>query len=137
MNPLVRSKGGEVGLRITPVAGLRSTASAWFLNLDSELLFTGDAGITEPSAASRRRGVTFANFYRPIPELSFDTDVSFAHAKFVGVEPGQDHVPSALENVVAAGVTFAPHTAGVFSAVRLRHFGSYALVEDNSSRAGE
>ena len=137
VNPLVRSKGGEVGLRITPVAGLRSTASAWFLNLDSELLFTGDAGITEPSAASRRRGVTFANFYRPIPELSFDTDVSFAHAKFVGVEPGQDHVPGALENVVAAGVTFAPHTAGVFSAVRLRHFGSYALVEDNSSRARE
>lgn len=137
VNPLVRSKGGELGLRITPVGGLRSTASAWFLNLDSELLFTGDAGMTEPSAASRRRGVTFANFYRPIPQLSFDTDVSFAHAQFVGVKPGQDHVPGALENVVAAGVTFAPHAAGMFSAVRLRHFGSYALVEGNSSRARE
>ena len=135
VNPLVRSKGGELGLRITPVTSLRSTASVWFLDLDSELLFTGDAGITEPSSASRRRGVTFANFYRPIPELSFDTDVSFAHAQFVGVERGQDHVPGALENVVAAGVTFAPHAAGLFSAVRLRHFGSYALVEDNSSRA--
>lgn len=68
-------------------------------------------------------------------ELSFDTDVSFAHAQFVGMDPGQHHVPGALENVVAAGVTFAPHASGVFSAVRLRHFGSYALVEDNSSRA--
>lgn len=38
VDPLVRSKGGEVGLRVTPVTGLRSTASVWFLNLDSELL---------------------------------------------------------------------------------------------------
>ena len=135
VDPLVRSRGAELGLRLTPVNGLRTTLSAWLLNLDSELLFTGDAGITEPSAGSRRRGVTLANFYRPVPELSLDADLSLAKARFVGVEPGAEHVPGALENVVAAGVTYSPRAEGVFTAVRLRHFGSYALVEDNSSRA--
>lgn len=135
VDPLVRSRGAELGLRLTPVTGLRSTASVWLLNLDSELLFTGDAGITEPAAGSRRRGVTLANFYRPFPELSLDADVSFARARFVGVEVGANHIPGALENVLAAGATYAPKAAGVFSAVRLRHFGSYALVEDNATRS--
>ena len=135
VDPLVRSRGGEVGLRAAPLSGLRSTMSAWMLNLDSELLFTGDAGITEPAAASRRRGVTIANFYRPIPELALDADVSFAHAEFAGVDGGATHIPGALENVIASGITYSPRQIGVFSSVRLRHFGSYPLVEDNALRA--
>ena len=135
VDPLVRSRGGEVGLRTTFLGGLRSTVSMWALNLDSELLFSGDAGTTAPSAESHRRGVTFANFYRPIPSLSFDTDVSFATAQLVGVPSGQTRVPGALENVIAGGVTWSPPANGMFGALRLRRFGSYALVEDNSVRA--
>jgi hypothetical protein len=135
VSPLVRSRGAEIGLRATPADGFRSTVSAWLLNLDSELLFTGDAGITEPAAASHRRGVTFANFYRPVPSLSLDADLSFAHAAFVGVASGQTRIPGALENVFASGVTYAAPDHGVFSTLRLRHFGSYPLIEDNSLRA--
>jgi hypothetical protein len=135
VDPLVRSRGAEAGLRVTPIRGWRSTLALWALNLDSELLFTGDGGTTEPSAASRRRGVTFANFYRPIRQLAFDLDVSFAHARFVGVDPRQDFIPGALEDVVAAGVTWTSQPGGLFGAVRLRHFGSYPLMEDNSVRA--
>src|SRR5262249_28073415 len=42
VNPLVRSRGAELGLRTSMVDGLRTTVSAWMLRLDSELLFTGD-----------------------------------------------------------------------------------------------
>ncbi len=135
VNPLVRSRGAEVGLRASPVAGLRSTLSVWSLDLDSELLFIGDAGNTEAASASRRHGVTVANFYRPVPQLAFDADLSFATARFHGVESGQDFVPGALENVFAAGATWTPTRRGVFGAVRLRHFGAYPLIEDNSVRA--
>ena len=99
----------------------------WALNLDSELLFMGDGGTTEPSDRSRRSGVTLANFYRPVPQLSLDADVSLAHARFAGVAPGTDHIPGALENVVAAGVTWSPRATGPFGALRVRHFGSYPL----------
>ncbi len=135
VNPLVRSRGAELGLRASPIANVRSTLSLWVLNLDSELLFTGDGGATEPAAASGRRGITFANFYRPTPSLSVDADISFAHAEFRGVARAENHIPGALENVFAGGVTWTPPGAGVFSAIRLRHFGAYSLIEDNSTRA--
>jgi hypothetical protein len=135
VDPLVRSRGAEIGLRANPVPGWRSTLALWALNLDSELLFVGDGGTTEPSDRSRRSGATLANFYRPVPQLSLDADISFARARFSGVEPGSDHIPGALENVLAAGATWAPRRTGPFGALRVRHFGSYPLVEDNSVRA--
>jgi hypothetical protein len=135
VDPLVRSRGGEIGVRANPVAQWRSTISLWALDLDSELLFIGDGGATEPSDRSRRSGITFANFYRPVPRLSLDADVSFARARFDGVAPGEDHVPGALENVIAGGVTWSPLQSGPFAALRVRHFGSYPLVENDAVRA--
>ena len=133
--PLVRSRGAEIGLRANPRPGWRSTLALWALNLDSELLFVGDGGTTEPSDKSRRSGVTLANLYRPLPQLSLDADISFARARFVGTQPGADHIPGALQIVLAAGVTWESPKSGSFGLLRVRHFGSYPLVEDNSVRA--
>jgi hypothetical protein len=135
VDPLVRSRGAEVGVRVTPIPGWRTTLAAWVLDLDSELLFLGDGGVTEPSDASRRRGVTWANFYRPFPELSFDLDVSFSRARLDGVASGADRIPGALEEVIAAGVALTSIGRGPFGSIRLRHFGSYPLNEDNRVRA--
>ncbi len=135
VDPLVRSRGAEIGVRATPAPGWRSTLALWALNLDSELLFIGDGGATEASAASRRWGATWANFYRPVPQLSIDLDLSLARARFNGVPEAADHIPGALESVVAGGVTWSPGPTGPFGALRLRHFGSYPLIEDNSVRA--
>ena len=135
VDPLVRSRGAEIGLRASPFDGLRSTVSLWTLDLGSELLFVGDAGTTEPSAASRRRGVTFANFYRAGTSLTLDADLSFAHARFGGVPVSASRIPGALEHVVAGGVTWTSARRGPYGALRVRHFGAYPLTEDNSARA--
>jgi hypothetical protein len=135
VEPLVRSRGAELGLRLSPLSGLRSTLVAWTLGLNSELVFIGDGGATEASDASRRRGVTLANFYRPIPQLTLDLDVSLARARFAGVAQGENRIPGAVENVIAAGLAWLAQPNGVFGAIRLRHFGSYPLIEDNSVRA--
>jgi hypothetical protein len=135
VDPLVRSKGAEVGLRANPTRGWRSTIALWALNLDSELLFVGDAGITEPTFPSARQGVTWTNYYRIIPELSVDLDISFARARFRDVPEEENRIPGALENVIAAGITWNPVRPGFFGALRVRHFGAYPLIEDNSERA--
>ena len=132
---LVRSRGAEVGVRASPVSGLRSTLSLWTVELDSELRFVGDIGTTEASDPSRRFGVTVANFYRFRERWSADVDVSFTRARFVDVAPGRDRIPGALENVIAAGLTRMPVGNGPFGAVRLRHLGAYALIEDDLERA--
>ena len=135
VDPLVQSRGGEAGLRVAPVPGLRTTFSVWALNLDSELLFVGDAGATEPTAESRRAGITMANFYRPIPSLSLDADISFARARLTGVPDAESRIPGALERVFAGGITWTQPQRGLYGAIRVRHFGAYPLIETNESRA--
>lgn len=59
---LVRSRGGEVGIRTKAIEGLTSSVAVFILDFDSELLFVGDAGTTErqanPAAASAWNGPT-------------------------------------------------------------------------------
>lgn len=133
--PLVPSLGAELGFRTTPKPGWRSTLALWTVQLDSELLFVGDDGSTEPSDGSRRVGVTWANFYRVTPRLTTDLDISFTRARFLDVDPGEDRIPGSLSNVVAAGVSWEPEERGLFGALRLRHLGGYAMIEDNSVKA--
>jgi hypothetical protein len=68
----------EIEVRSTCIPGLHTTVAFWYLTLDSELLFVGDAGITEPSRPSRRYGVEWTNFYRVTPWLTLDADFAFA-----------------------------------------------------------
>jgi hypothetical protein len=49
--------GAELGIRTLALPGLHATAAFWGLDLDSELLFVGDAGTTEASRPSRRRSI--------------------------------------------------------------------------------
>jgi hypothetical protein len=134
VDPLVLSRGLELGLRLSPLSHLRSTLSVWGLELDSELLYVGDAGGTEASDKSRRIGLEFNNYYRPWSFLALDLDLALSHARFVGVPEGEDRIPGALENVLAAGVTLGGEN-GPFGSLRVRHFGEYPLIEDNSVRA--
>jgi outer membrane receptor protein involved in Fe transport len=139
VDPLVRTYGAEFGVRTLAVDRLQSTVSLWWLNLDSELLFVGDAGTTEATRPSRRYGVEFANYYTPTDWLTLDADFSWSHARFRDRDPAGDFIPGAIETVVAAGVVVhdVPQLGGFFAGLRLRYFGSRPLIEDDSVRSGE
>ena len=134
VDPLVRTKGAEIGVRSTWIPGLNSTLAFWYLQLDSELLFVGDAGITEPSRASRRYGVEWTNFYRPLPWLALDFDIAYSHARFTEDDPAGNYIPGSVETVIAAGATI-DLPIGVFGSLRTRYFGPRPLIEDNSVRS--
>jgi outer membrane receptor protein involved in Fe transport len=131
VTPLVRAKGAEVGVRTVRVKGLQSTVSAWYLSLDSELLFVGDAGTTEAGRPSRRVGVEWTNYARLTPWMTVDADLAFSRARFIGSDPAGDFIPGALDRVISAGVSVEPKKA-VFGSLRLRHFGPRPLIEDES-----
>jgi len=134
VDPLVRSTGAEVGLRTLTARTLHTTLALWTLRLDSELLFVGDAGTTEPQGGSERVGLTLANFWRVSSQLTVDADIALARSRFTDVPSALARIPGAMERVVAAGVSWEPLERGPALAVRLRHFGSHALIEDNSVR---
>lgn len=140
-DPLVRTKGAEIGVRTTIVKGLQSTLALWLLDIDSELVFSGDAGSTEASAPTRRYGVEWTNYYTPTKWLSLDADFSFSHAEFRETVEGEGvqgrHIPGAIDSVISTGIAFhQPGERGLFSELRLRFFGPRPLTEDNSVRSG-
>jgi len=131
VTPLVRARGAEVGLRTVRVRGLQSTVALWYLGLDSELLFVGDAGTTVAGRPSRRVGVEWTNYARVKPWLIVDADLAWTHARFTDEDPVGNYVPGALDRVLSAGVTVEPRQP-LFGSIRVRHFGPRALIEDAS-----
>ncbi|MCX6955564.1 MAG: TonB-dependent receptor [Verrucomicrobia bacterium] len=133
VNPLVRSRGAELGVRTAAVPGLVSSVTVWALDLDSELVFVGDAGGTEPTARTRRYGVELANHWKPTPWLALEGDVALTHARYRD-NPANGHVANSIKTVVSGGLTVAKRE-GWLGSVRVRYFGSQPLTEDNSVRA--
>ncbi len=131
VTPLVRAKGAELGLRTVRVRGLQSTLAVWYLGIDSELLFIGDAGTTEPGRPSRRVGIEWSNYLRVGQWLTVDGDVAFTRARFTDADPSGDRIPGALDRVISAGITAQPR-APFFGSLRVRHFGPRPLIEDAS-----
>jgi len=129
MNALFVTGFGAVVLNV-PDKSLRSIASL-SIRFDSELVFVGDAGTTEASRPSRRYGIEWANYYTITKTLTFDADFSFSHAEFRDDAPEGNHIPGAIESVIAAGVTYHAER-GFQASLRLRYFGPRPLVEDNS-----
>ena len=132
---LVRSRGAEVGVRTQAISGLDSALALFLLEFDSELVFAGDAGTTEPSRPSRRIGVEWTNHYRPTPWAMVDLDLSYTQARFTDYDVVGSNIPGAPALVAAAGLTLGEPT-GWFGALRWRYFGPRPLIEDGSVWSG-
>ena len=136
--PLVRTKGSELGLRTELIPGLQSSIALWQLRLNSELVFVGDAGETEASGASRRRGIEINNHYVAAPWLLLDGDVAFSQARFTRPEGDAPNagtrVPGSVRTVVSLGATVA-EVGRWYGHAQLRYFGPRPLIEDNSARS--
>ncbi len=130
---MVRAKGAEIGARVD-TGRFNATLVGFWLDLGSELVFVGDAGTTEPNDATRRHGVEFSAFWRPVDGLTLDASAAWTRARFRGVPSGLRAIPGAVRSVVAAGAV-AEIGAGFRASARLRHFGSAPLIEDGSVRS--
>ncbi len=134
VTPLARSRGAEIGVRTAAWSGLVTTVSAWALDLDSELVFVGDAGGTEATGRTRRYGVELANFYRVAPWCAFDADIAFTHARYRDDAGGGTRIANSITTVVTGGVALG-RGEGWFGGARVRYYGPQPLIEDNSVRA--
>ena len=134
---LVRSRGMEIGLRTEAIPKMQTALSLYRLDFDSELSYVGDEGTTEAGAPSRRIGIEFSNYYKPVKWLSIDFDAAFAHARSREVARGQDRIPGAVEGVGQLAITASQlgNNGAWEGALRLRYFGPRPLIEDNSVRS--
>jgi hypothetical protein len=134
VDPLVKARGAEIGVRTRPAPGLQLAASLWTLGLDSELLFVGDGGTTEASRRSKRTGLELSAYYRPRDWLILDADLALSHARFDDDDPAGNRIPNAVDRVASVGMVVTM-PSGWSGGLRLRYLGPAALIEDDSVRS--
>lgn len=134
VDPLVRSRGAELGLRWQPDAQVNATLAVWNLSLDSELLFVGDAGTTEASRPSARHGVELGVYWLPDARLAVDAELAWTRSRFRDADPAGRRIPGAIPRVANLGLHLELG-GGWQAGGRLRYFDAYPLIEDGSQRS--
>ena len=150
ITPLARTYGGEIGVRSNFIPRLNSTLALWWLHSAQELTFSGDDGTTNANGASQRYGIEFTNYYKVTDWLTLDFDYAQTIARYMqnptsgcthSANPTEDvtctnsYIPNSVGSVISAGIqVVAPN--GLYSTLRLRHFGDSPLDSNGTYWAG-
>jgi hypothetical protein len=121
------STGAELGVRWN-AGRFSTTATAFWLHLDSELVYVGDAGETESTSASERFGGELLLTWRPIDRIDIDLSAAATHARLIDA-PGADRIPNAIEYVFTGGIS-ALVTDELIATLTFRLLGPAPLSED-------
>jgi outer membrane receptor protein involved in Fe transport len=128
---LVEGKGSEIGFRYDTLNGFNIAVAVFELRTDSELVFVGDAGTTEPSDPTRRSGVEINSFWEITEDWVVDFSAAKANGHFRGLPSNANSITDAHDEVVAAGLTHVGNN-GLTASLRVRHFSDAALTEDEA-----
>jgi hypothetical protein len=126
--------GYELGARLTPVENLNINTAFFLLDLDSELVWVGDEGTTEPSRQTRRYGAEIGARYRIGNWLYADIDGTFSRARYRSNAGNGNAVSLAPTRTLTAGLGARPRLGDwtPFGAIRLKALGDRPATEDES-----
>lgn len=141
-DPLTRSIGAELGSRTRVLESLDLAAALWWLDLDSELVFSGDGGVVDaeideptgnfiPGPASRRWGIDFEARYQLTEWLWADYDLGYADPRFRASGLAIPLAPTLLMN---GGLT-ARWESGFSAGLRFRFVGDRPANEERTLTA--
>lgn len=117
-----RAVGVELGLRKTWDAATVAVAT-WLLDLESELVFVGDEGVTEAAGRTRRIGVDLEARVRVLPVIWFDADINLSRGRLRDEPTGMNRIPLAPALTATAGITIRD-TGPVHASWRVRRIGA-------------
>ena len=123
--------GTDVGTIWKPFPKLIVNSALWYLYLEQEFVYVGDAGIIEPSGKTRRMGVELGLRYQLNDYLYFDADANYTHARSINEPSGQDYIPLAPDFTSTGGLSFQKWN-GFSGGLRYRYLKSRPANEDNS-----
>jgi outer membrane receptor protein involved in Fe transport len=126
---LPTANGFEVGARTRFGGRLDVAAAYWWLNLQSEFVFIGDAGDTEAKGRSRRRGVEVAAELEIFEWLFWQGSLGYSVGEFTN----GDKIPQAVRFIADTGFA-ARHPSGFSAELTYHTLGERYGTE---SRSGE
>ncbi|GAA4239137.1 TonB-dependent receptor [Postechiella marina] len=131
---LPRSYGLDIGNIWKPTPKLVVNSALWYLFLEQEFVYVGDAGIVEPSGKTERYGVDLGFRYQLNDWLFLDTDATLTHARSIEDAEGQNYIPLAPDFTMAGGLSV--NNLNNFSGgLRYRYIDDRPANQDNSIEA--
>ncbi|MCP1382924.1 TonB-dependent receptor [Runella salmonicolor] len=123
--------GSDLGAIFKPVPKLLINAAAWYLWLQQEFVYVGDAGVVEPGGRTRRQGIDLSVRYQITDHLYADIDVNTTKPRAIGELEGQNYLPLAPVFTTMGGLS-VQNNAGFSGSLRYRYIGNRPANEDNS-----
>lgn len=133
---LIASTGSEIGVRYELGRTFNATLAVFDLELDSELVYVGDGGTTEPNDGTNRNGIEVTAFWQPNDTVSLNAAWTVTDAEFFVDQGGGVEIPGAVRDTLSLGAN-ATLPRGLTASVRLRYLGEAPLVEDDSVRSDD
>ncbi|OYU84427.1 MAG: TonB-dependent receptor [Flavobacterium sp. BFFFF2] len=126
--------GTDLGTLFKPFPKLVINAALWYLYLEQEFVYVGDAGIVEPSGRSKRMGFDAGLRYQLTDWLFVDTDVNYTYARNMDAPSGQDYIPLAPDFTSTGGVSINK-LKGFSGGIRYRYLKNRPANADYSIEA--
>lgn len=123
--------GFDLGYIWKPSPDLLLNMAYWYLYLEQEFVYVGDAGIVEPSGKTKRQGLDVSVRYQPMQWLFLNLDANYTYARAVDEPEGNDYIPLAPDFTLVGGLSVM-FASGLYGSMNLRHIGDRPANEDNS-----
>lgn len=123
--------GMDVGTIWKPFPKLIVNSALWYLYLQQEFVYVGDAGIIEPSGKSKRLGADLGLRYQLNDWLYLDADANYTYARSIEEIKGQDYIPLSPDFTTSGGLSFQKWN-GFSGGLRYRYLKNRPANEDNS-----
>ena len=123
--------GTDIGYIWKPTSQLLVNMAYWYLFLEQEFVYVGDAGIIEPSGKSQRQGIDFSYRLQFGKYLYINGDANYTLARSIEEEEGKNFIPLAPDLTITQGISFI-HKSGFYGNTSLRYIKNRPANEDNS-----
>lgn len=131
---LPKAYGADLGTTFKPFPNISINAALWYLYLQQEFVYVGDAGIVEPSGRTERKGIDISLRYQILDWLYLDTDINLTDPVALDEAEGNQYIPLAPTFTSIGGLSFN-FKNGINGSLRYRFLDDRAANEDYSLTA--
>jgi outer membrane cobalamin receptor len=123
--------GGDIGFILKPTTNFYLNVAAWYLHLNQEFVYVGDAGVVEPSGKTKRQGIDVITRYQITKKLFVTANINFTKPRAIGEPKGVNYIPLA-PTVTSTGGLFYKALKGLNGGINYRYIKNRPGNEDNS-----
>ena len=123
--------GADLGLSFKPISRLFIDVAIWYLYLEQEFVYVGDAGVIEPSGKTERKGIDLSARYQINSWLFADVNLNLTKPRSMESPKGEDYIPLAPTFTSTGGLNFKMEN-GFNGSIRYRYMKDRPANETNT-----